>query len=399
MKIKYIIIVILSSFILIFCYGQTDTLDYFGQVPPGNIPKIFAPGIVSLPGRFERTPAFSLDGKEFFFTVTTPSFVPIIMHMKVENDEWTDADTAFFAKVGNNTEPFFAPPDGQKLFFASNRPPGSPPYNFDIWMIERTEDGWTDPQHLGSEVNSGSSDYHPSVTSDGTLYFVSTRSGNPDIYKANYINGIYSEAENLGTAINTGYKEWDPYISSDESFLIFKSDRPGGYGDLDGYICFKNEDGSWSQPENMGPTLNTQYVDDIGDISLDGKYLFFARRTAEEMDIYWVDAAIIEQFRPATTSPVIKKNNIISEFELSQNHPNPFNPSTIISYNLPRPGFVTLKIYTLLGQEIETLIESHQKAGNHEIAWKAEELASGIYFYRLQVGKYIVTTKKMLLLN
>lgn len=279
-------------------FSQSDSTNYLGQTPPGNIPEIFAPGIVSLPGRFERTPAFSLDGNELFFTVTTPDFFPTIMYMKEENGEWTDAETAPFADINNNTEPFFAPPDGQKLFFASNRPPGSPPYNFDIWMVERTAEGWAEPQHLGSEVNSSSSDYHPTVTCDGTLYFTSTRSGNPDIYKATYSNGTYSKAKNLRPNINTSYKEWDPYISSNEDFLIFKSDRPGGYGEMDGYICFRNEDGSWSQPKNLGSTLNTQYVDDIGVISLDGKYLFFARKKgSEEMDIYWIDANIIEQYR------------------------------------------------------------------------------------------------------
>lgn len=135
----------LVSFVLFSkCKTQNNTIDYFGQTPPGDTPIVFAPGVISLEGRFERVPAFSPDGKELFFTVTTSDWSPTIMYSKNENGHWSEPDTAFFAKVYNNTEPFFSP-DGQRLYFASNRPPGSPPWNGDIWMIERTEEDWTEP--------------------------------------------------------------------------------------------------------------------------------------------------------------------------------------------------------------------------------------------------------------
>ena len=282
------------------CKTQHSAIDYFGQTPPGDKPVIFAPGVISLKGRFERVPAFSPDGKELFFTVTTPDWSPTIMYSKNENGQWSEPDTAFFAKVYNNTEPFFSP-DGQRLYFASNRPPGAPPWNGEIWMIERTKEGWSEPKHLGAAVNSNTSDYHPAVTNDGTLYFASARDAEqsgPDIYRSRLVDGQYQEAERLGESINSNHQEWDPFVTPDESLIIFKSDRPGGFGDMDLYISFRRKDGSWTSAKNMGPNINTSDHDDAGDISPDGKFLFFARRKgSDEMDIYWVDSKIIQDMR------------------------------------------------------------------------------------------------------
>ena len=73
-------------------------------------------------------------------------------------------------------------------------------------------------------------------------------------------------------------------------------------------------------------------------------------------------------------------------FELHQNFPNPFNPTTAIQFDLPATGFVTLKVYTMLGQEAFTLIDNHQyEAGVNKVSFDASGLTSGVYFYRLTV--------------
>lgn len=89
--------------------------------------------------------------------------------------------------------------------------------------------------------------------------------------------------------------------------------------------------------------------------------------------------------------------NQANNFRLSQNYPNPFNPSTTISFSLPKKEFVTLKIYDVLGKEITTLVNEELNAGSYKNDWNAGNLASGIYFYRLQAGKYNETRKIMLL--
>ena len=85
------------------------------------------------------------------------------------------------------------------------------------------------------------------------------------------------------------------------------------------------------------------------------------------------------------------------EFSLSQNFPNPFNPVTIISYQLPETGFVTLKIYDILGNDVVTLVNEEKPAGNYNINFDASKLPSGVYYYKMRAGNYVETKKMMLL--
>jgi len=85
-------------------------------------------------------------------------------------------------------------------------------------------------------------------------------------------------------------------------------------------------------------------------------------------------------------------------FALYQNYPNPFNPSSVISYQLATNGLVTLKVFDVLGREVETLVDERQSAGGYSVKFNGTNLPSGVYFYRLQVGTYH-DTKKLLLLK
>lgn len=85
-------------------------------------------------------------------------------------------------------------------------------------------------------------------------------------------------------------------------------------------------------------------------------------------------------------------------FLLDQNHPNPFNPATTLSFSLPRSGFVTLKVYDLLGKEIATVVNGDLSAGEHRYPFNGALLVSGLYFYRLQTDNF-TAVKKMLLLK
>jgi hypothetical protein len=85
------------------------------------------------------------------------------------------------------------------------------------------------------------------------------------------------------------------------------------------------------------------------------------------------------------------------QFALLQNYPNPFNPSTVIGFQVQATSLVSLKIYTVLGQEVATLVNEIKQPGRYRIAWNAGEFPSGVYFYRLQAGKFFETRKLMLL--
>ncbi|MCJ7554147.1 MAG: T9SS type A sorting domain-containing protein, partial [Ignavibacteriaceae bacterium] len=101
---------------------------------------------------------------------------------------------------------------------------------------------------------------------------------------------------------------------------------------------------------------------------------------------------------------VEKENDLIPEaYNLSQNFPNPFNPSTVISYQLPVSGLVSLKVYDILGSEVATLVNEYRSAGKYNVEFHSHSgnvrnLASGIYFYSLQAGSFL-ETKKMLLIK
>jgi len=84
-------------------------------------------------------------------------------------------------------------------------------------------------------------------------------------------------------------------------------------------------------------------------------------------------------------------------FTLSQNYPNPFNPSTTINYAIQRSGMVTLKIYNIVGQEIQSLVNEYQAAGNYQVTVNAQNLSSGVYFYKLQNNSTILMRKMILL--
>ena len=88
----------------------------------------------------------------------------------------------------------------------------------------------------------------------------------------------------------------------------------------------------------------------------------------------------------------------LEDFALYQNYPNPFNPSTNISFSIPVQGMVSLKIFNLIGQEIDVLVNENLSAGNYSLKWNAKDQANGIYFYRL-VSDSFSETKKMILLK
>ncbi|GAB6283403.1 MAG: hypothetical protein STSR0008_21690 [Ignavibacterium sp.] len=85
------------------------------------------------------------------------------------------------------------------------------------------------------------------------------------------------------------------------------------------------------------------------------------------------------------------------QYALNQNYPNPFNPSTTISYAIPNDGFVSLRIYNVLGQEIKSLVNQFQKSGNYKLMFDASNLPSGVYFYKIEANNFTQVKKMMLL--
>ena len=276
---KTLLVLVLScSFNLSLANTRSD--HPYAVRKPLTQARIFGEGVISdqdLNDYFTFTP----DGRTIYFTKHNLNFgfgIIVVSHFR--NGRWSTPEVAEFSGQYNDREPALTP-DGSKLFFASNRPvQGTEPKDVDIWVVERSGSGWSTPRNLGPRINSSVYDWHPSVASDGTLYFASNRKAAKErnnIYRVRLVNGEYSEPELLDDAINTQQDDMHPSISADGRILIFVSaERPDGVGEDDLYVSYWR-DGAWTKAKILGPAINTKYYEYSARISPDGKYLFFCR--------------------------------------------------------------------------------------------------------------------------
>jgi hypothetical protein len=110
-----------------------------------------------------------------------------------------------------------------------------------------------------------------------------------------------------------------------------------------------------------------------------------------------LDGAWRRPLADMVTSLQSSSSYIPTQFELQQNYPNPFNPTTTIRYALPARAHVTLFVFNTLGQQVATLVNDAQDSGYHDVRFDGSGLASGVYFYRLQAGRYVDTKKFVML--
>jgi len=313
----------------------TLTGAYLGQVPPGGTAELFAPGIVST-GMYTRDIAMMPDGSEIYFGVLLGRFNTILETHQV-NGRWTKPEVAPFARDSRffNLEPAISP-DGRRFFFLSTRVPADRAptaeetrawTNQDIWVMDRVNGGWSAPYNLGSPVNTEGSEFFPSVTRDGTLYFTRGIDSTQEsyIYRSRLVDGRYQEPQKLGPHVNSTPAQFNAFISPDESYLIVCTPRrEDSRGGTDYYVVFRSEDDTWSEPVNMGDAINTPADGEYSPyVSADGKYFFFmSTRPLPEAEIpdtltrhfllryrtlpgsgnaavYWIDAGFIEELRRA----------------------------------------------------------------------------------------------------
>jgi ankyrin repeat protein len=257
---------------------------YLGQVPPGDTLVPFAPGIVEVDHSSITT---SPDGTEMAWANGTS-----IMMSRVKDGRWTKPEYAPFSGKSDiafyDDVPFFSP-DGRRLFFTSRRPlASSTDRKENIWFVERTGGGWSDPRPVGDEVNGMALHWQVSVSNSGTLYFAGRRDdelGSGDIYRARILNGRYARPENLGPAVNSKDGETQPFIAPDESYLLFSrvvDRRPVPF------VSYKSKDGPWLPAVPL-----ERYVGRVGCliISPDGKYVF-------TQNGWWASAGFVEELRP-----------------------------------------------------------------------------------------------------
>ena len=272
------------------------TGPYLGQPLPGLSPRMFAKGIVSTE-RDELNAVFTPDGNEFYFTIRDASGRWTIMMTALANGTWSRPRPAPFSGRWSDVDPFITA-DGHRLYFCSNRPLNSQsnsPKDFDIWMSERTADGWSAPVNPGEPVNSPADEFYPSLTRDRTMYFQSRRTGGPggpDIWRVRSTAGGYAKAECLPPPVNSAGFEGDALIAPDGSWLIVSTSRDPQRGQADLFLSYAGPNGTWSPLLRLESGVSSpERGENCQMLSPDGRYLFFTRNG----DIYWIDASVIRK--------------------------------------------------------------------------------------------------------
>lgn len=151
-------------------------------------------------------------------------------------------------------------------------------YYEDVFIANRVGNSWTNPVSIGENINSKNHDASIALSADGQKLFIfhSTEKDGGDIYMSQLKGNVWGKPERLNENINTKYWEGSVSLSADEQTLYFASDRPGGLGGRDLYMCKKEKDGTWGKAQNLGPAINTKYNDDSPFIHPDGITLFFS---------------------------------------------------------------------------------------------------------------------------
>jgi hypothetical protein len=279
-----------------------------------STPEVFSPGVISN-GQEQWRLTFSLDGRTAYFAQSA-KFFPFsrqatIYESHLDGGVWSAPAVASFSGTYSDIDPFITP-DGKRLYFSSIRPiNGVMPKDIDLWMVERTAQGWGDPVHLGPEVNSPGDELYPSASLDGTLYFASgplfPQAGQHfDIYRAKRSGNGFAVREALSLAVNTvpaptdpgpqAAWEFNPEITADGKTLVFTSLRPGGFGYGDLYVSHFVDD-QWTPARNLGPIVNTAADEFHPTLTRGFTELFFVRRIPGDGNFHVLSTRALPELR------------------------------------------------------------------------------------------------------
>ena len=312
-KIVYSIAILLLMSVISSCQKEsatetnTNTTEligpYLGQTVPGMDPIKFVPNnsyLASGSWWWRSSPTFSPDGNEMYFTkYLTSSEVHEIWYAKSINGQWTAPQKTSFSTTNYDSDVKFLQ-SKDTLYFYSRRPGKF------IFKVTRTSSGWSEPVALNIPLPANSGIVTSfTITKNKNIYFAMLEGSgynwsSADIYITRFVNGQYIQPEKLGFQINIeNIGEVVGYVEPDERYMIFESNKAGGYGMNDLYISFKDDEGKWTNPTNLGAKINTSDEDSCPSISPDGKYFFFTthKSGANGYSPYWVDVNAVEALK------------------------------------------------------------------------------------------------------
>jgi len=283
-------------------------IDYAKQKPLGDYkfePRNLGPNINSQVSEY--FPTLTIDGKELVFTRRVGNTNEDFYSASRADTTWTSA-AALAGQINSpsNEGAQNISQDGQWLIFTGcNFPEGLG--SCDLYISYLTNNGWSTPENLGNKINTESWETAPSLSPDKRdLYFTSNRPGGyggGDIYISKRLpNGTWGEPQNAGPEINTPGDESCPFIHADNQTLYFTSNGHLGYGGEDLFLVRKAANGSWTKAINLGYPINT--IENEGSLSIaaDGKTAYYASDRSDSrggLDLYTFQ--LRDDIRPART--------------------------------------------------------------------------------------------------
>ncbi len=297
MKRFYISIALLLSSLTIggksYSQDEFPVLEgpYLGQQPPGLIPEVFAPGIVSINGRYEHGISFSPDLDEVYFSANKKDKEPDIYFSKLQDNKWTYIKKANFTKGKKDAEMHpFVSFSGNRVYFTAHNSDNT---DTKIWYVNRLENSWSDATKLDSPINNDEV-FYSNQAKNGDIFY--TNVSKLKMYTAPGKNGKFPEVKEVEIEFGV-----HGFISPSQDFLVvnYRNKEDERRKDSDIYIYFKEKDGTWTKPINLGNTVNSDFNETCPSITPDGKYLFFGRYDEEGglSNFYWVSTQIIENIR------------------------------------------------------------------------------------------------------
>lgn len=267
--------------------------NYLGETTPGKTPLLFGSGTVSVANENTHSLVFYPDGKSLFFS-RYPERKSYTMNF--EDSAWSAPVEAVYD--GKETS---ISTGGDKLFYYKG--------DGDIFYRDKTIDGWSGEVNAGTNINTEEMEYFPSITNDGTLFF--SRNGNWDqgrVLYSRFTSDEYNTPVDIGLPVNS-QGALHAYVSPDKSYMLFNSPRTGSYTNLDIWISYRNQNGSWTNPKNVGEIINSG-SDAIlcPTVTPDGKYMFFTKLTHSSStgNIYWVSTEFVDSLKNANFVPYVK---------------------------------------------------------------------------------------------
>ncbi|SIS75247.1 hypothetical protein SAMN05421766_103829 [Zobellia uliginosa] len=307
---------ILLSFIFILgfmgCTSQEGTVDYLNQSLPDATPVIFAPGIVSIKGRFEHGISFTPDTRQLAFGTLNPSdFGGSVFYSEKISGKWTPPEIFQPLESKSVFLPYFTP-DGESLLYAQSIADTNNLYMTDIWRIKQENGNWGIPKKMQLPINSTSREANASMTYGGSLYFSSNRNcqGKENCYTADLFystkEGNSYQSANAISELNSSNDEESVFISPKEDYILFcRYTDDDSFVDL--HISYRDYRKQWTPAVVLDAPINSKDWDRRPFVSIDNKLLFFTRlqigeKGLTESDIYWANTSKV--FKPFVFRPL-----------------------------------------------------------------------------------------------